>query len=157
MTGILYIVPCIIVMWYTYILLGGRAAKLLGPCCFCYVFFSLKYCKSPTAAYIVNWKLLKFSAMVTNNPLYPLTQSCGTVPKGGATVKNHELGLFLLTRLTWTQNSFTIIISRIRRIYKISKPKMWLFHNFILKPNMIKRFTGYKNNQKFTQIAKWNL
>ena len=72
---------------------------------------------------------------------------CGTAPKGGAIVKNHKLGLFLLTRLTWTQNSFTIIISRIRRIYKISKPKMWLFHNFILKPNMIKRFTGYKNNQ----------
>ena len=34
-------------------------------------FYSLKFCKSHTAAYTVSRKLLTFSEMVTNNPRYP--------------------------------------------------------------------------------------
>jgi hypothetical protein len=61
-------------------------------------YFSLKFCKSNTAASTVSQKLLKLSGMVNNNPLYPETHICGTAPKGAAIVKNHELGLFLRTR-----------------------------------------------------------
>jgi hypothetical protein len=45
--------------------LGVQAEKLLGPYCFCYVFLFSQ--KKDT----VSQKLLAFSGMVTNNPLFP--------------------------------------------------------------------------------------
>ena len=45
-----------------------------------------------------------------------MNPNCGTAPKGGA-IKKYELALFLLTRLSWTQNSFIILISKIRCVF----------------------------------------
>ena len=42
-----------------------------------------------------------------------MNPNCGTAPKGGAIYIFFELALFLLTRLTWTENSFIKLISKI--------------------------------------------
>ena len=54
-------------------------------------------------------------------------------------LKNSELALFLLTRLTLTQNSFIILISIIRCIFftlVFCSKNLCFSHNFIEKPNV---------------------
>ena len=99
--------------------LGVRAAKLLGPPLFLYRSFpppnSVKDTLQPIP---LSRKLLKCSGMVANNLHYYKTKFVILHPKRHC--KKSSLGLFLLTRLTWSQNSFIILISRIRFIIKCS-------------------------------------
>ena len=52
-------------------LFRGPSSEAAWPPLFLSFFFSLKFCKSHTAALTVSRKLIEFAGMVTNNPLYP--------------------------------------------------------------------------------------
>ena len=58
-------------------------------------------------------------------------------PKVALFKKNYELALFLRSRLTWTQNSFIMLISKIRCIFftlVFCSKNVYFSHNFIEKP-----------------------
>ena len=110
----------------------------LVPYCFCNVYFPLKFCKSHTAAYTVSQTLFQICLPITPTTHEPNLWYC---TQRWRYVKNHKLVLFLLTRLTWTQNYFIILISRIRCIHKtLGLMPSKCFPQFHFKAKHIKKF-----------------